>query len=124
MKLLQCRHRKQSLSVKFVSAILGPKMAAPILRTPGKNAFFSDRRKKNLRTMRSKSKLLLLHAAGREPTGEEEGARIRAATHRARNGREAGRAAGARDGRMRKDSGAGRDGPREPQDQKSPKRMK
>ena len=28
------------MSVKFVSAILGPEMAAPILWTPGKNAFF------------------------------------------------------------------------------------
>ena len=28
------------VSVKFVSAILGPEMAAPILWTPGKNAFF------------------------------------------------------------------------------------
>ena len=28
------------MSVKFVSVILGPEMAAPILWTPGKNAFF------------------------------------------------------------------------------------
>ena len=28
------------MSVKFVSAILGPEMGAPILWTPGKNAFF------------------------------------------------------------------------------------
>ena len=28
------------MSVKFASAILGPEMAAPILWTPGKNAFF------------------------------------------------------------------------------------
>ena len=28
------------MSIKFVSAILGPEMAAPILWTPGKNAFF------------------------------------------------------------------------------------
>ena len=28
------------MSVKFVSAILGPEMTAPILWTPGKNAFF------------------------------------------------------------------------------------
>ena len=28
------------VSVKFVSAILGPEMGAPILWTPGKNAFF------------------------------------------------------------------------------------
>ena len=28
------------VSVKFVSAILGPEMAAPILWAPGKNAFF------------------------------------------------------------------------------------
>ena len=28
------------MSVKFVSAILGPEMAAPFLWTPGKNAFF------------------------------------------------------------------------------------
>ena len=28
------------MSVKFVSAILGPEMAAPILWAPGKNAFF------------------------------------------------------------------------------------
>ena len=35
------RERKILLvSVKFVSAILGPEMAAPILWTPGKNAFF------------------------------------------------------------------------------------
>ena len=32
--------RKILVSVKFVSAILGPEMAAPILWTPGKNAFF------------------------------------------------------------------------------------
>ena len=32
--------RKIPVSVKFVSAILGPEMAAPILWTPGKNAFF------------------------------------------------------------------------------------
>ena len=32
--------RKTLVSVKFVSAILGPEMAAPILWTPGKNAFF------------------------------------------------------------------------------------
>ena len=30
--------RKILLSVKFLSAILGPKMAAPILWAPGKNA--------------------------------------------------------------------------------------
>ena len=30
--------RKILVSVKFVSAILGPEMAAPILWTPGKNA--------------------------------------------------------------------------------------
>ena len=36
-----CNVRKiLSVSVKFVSAILGPEMAAPILWTPGKNAFF------------------------------------------------------------------------------------
>ena len=34
------RVRKILVSVKFVSAILGPEMAAPILWTPGKNAFF------------------------------------------------------------------------------------
>ena len=34
------RIRKILVSVKFVSAILGPEMAAPILWTPGKNAFF------------------------------------------------------------------------------------
>ena len=28
------------MSVKFVSAILGPEMGAPILVMPGKNAFF------------------------------------------------------------------------------------
>ena len=28
------------MSVKFASAILGPEMGAPILWTPGKNAFF------------------------------------------------------------------------------------
>ena len=28
------------VSVKFVSAILGPEMGAPVLWTPGKNAFF------------------------------------------------------------------------------------
>ena len=28
------------MSVKFVSAILGPEMGAPILWTPGENAFF------------------------------------------------------------------------------------
>ena len=32
--------RKILVSVKFVSAILGPEMGAPILWTPGKNAFF------------------------------------------------------------------------------------
>ena len=32
--------RKIPVSVKFVSAILGPETAAPILWTPGKNAFF------------------------------------------------------------------------------------
>ena len=32
--------RKILMSVKFLSAILGPEMAAPILWTPGKNAFF------------------------------------------------------------------------------------
>ena len=32
--------RKVPVSVKFLSAILGPEMAAPILWTPGKNAFF------------------------------------------------------------------------------------
>ena len=32
--------RKILVSVKFVSAILGPEMAAPILWTPAKNAFF------------------------------------------------------------------------------------
>ena len=32
--------RKILVSVKFLSAILGPEMAAPILWTPGKNAFF------------------------------------------------------------------------------------
>ena len=32
--------RKILVSVKFVSAILGPGMAAPILWTPGKNALF------------------------------------------------------------------------------------
>ena len=32
--------RKILVSVKFFSAILGPEMAAPILWTPGKNAFF------------------------------------------------------------------------------------
>ena len=32
--------RKILVSVKFVSAILGPDMGAPILWTPGKNAFF------------------------------------------------------------------------------------
>ena len=32
--------RKILVSVKFVSAILGPEMAAPILRTRGKIAFF------------------------------------------------------------------------------------
>ena len=32
--------RKILVSVKFVSAILGPEIAAPILWTPGKNAFF------------------------------------------------------------------------------------
>ena len=34
------RFRKILVSVKFVSAILGPEMGAPILWTPGKNAFF------------------------------------------------------------------------------------
>ena len=37
---LVSRVRKILVSVKFVSAILGPEMAAPILWTPGKNAFF------------------------------------------------------------------------------------
>ena len=39
---MQCnaKVRKILVSVKFVSAILGPEMAAPILWTPGKNAFF------------------------------------------------------------------------------------
>ena len=32
--------RKILVSVKFVSAILGPEMAAPILRTPGKMRSF------------------------------------------------------------------------------------
>ena len=32
------RFRRILVSVKFVSAILGPEMAAPILWTPGKNA--------------------------------------------------------------------------------------
>ena len=32
--------RKILVSVKFVSAILGPEMAAPILWTPGKMRFF------------------------------------------------------------------------------------
>ena len=32
--------RKTLVSVKFLSAILGPEMAAPILWAPGKNAFF------------------------------------------------------------------------------------
>ena len=32
--------RKILVSVKFVSAILGPEMGAPILWTPGKTAFF------------------------------------------------------------------------------------
>ena len=32
--------RKILVSVKFVSTILGPEMAAPILWTPGKNVFF------------------------------------------------------------------------------------
>ena len=32
--------RKILVSVKFVSAILGPEIGAPILWTPGKNAFF------------------------------------------------------------------------------------
>ena len=32
--------RKILVSIKFVSAILGPETAAPILWTPGKNAFF------------------------------------------------------------------------------------
>ena len=32
--------RKIPVSVKFVSAILGPEMGVPILWTPGKNAFF------------------------------------------------------------------------------------
>ena len=32
--------RKILVSVKFVSAILGPEMGAPILWTPGKSAFF------------------------------------------------------------------------------------
>ena len=32
--------RKILVSVKFVSAILGPEMAAPIVWTPGQNAFF------------------------------------------------------------------------------------
>ena len=32
--------RKILVSVKFVSAILGPEMGAPILWTLGKNAFF------------------------------------------------------------------------------------
>ena len=32
--------RKILVSVKFLSAILGPEMGAPILWTPGKNAFF------------------------------------------------------------------------------------
>ena len=34
------KFRKILVSVKFVSAILGPEMGAPILWTPGKNAFF------------------------------------------------------------------------------------
>ena len=34
------KFRKIPVSLKFVSAILGPEMAAPILWTPGKNAFF------------------------------------------------------------------------------------
>ena len=34
----QAKIRKILVSVKFVSAILGPEMAAPILWTPGKNA--------------------------------------------------------------------------------------
>ena len=32
--------RKTLVSIKLLSAILGPEMAAPILWTPGKNAFF------------------------------------------------------------------------------------
>ena len=32
--------RKDLVSVKLLSAILGPEMGAPILWTPGKNAFF------------------------------------------------------------------------------------
>ena len=32
--------RKVLVSVKLLSAILGPEMGAPILWTPGKNAFF------------------------------------------------------------------------------------
>ena len=37
---IQKSPRRLLVSVKFVSAILGPDMAAPILWAPGKNAFF------------------------------------------------------------------------------------
>ena len=38
--LREGKFRKILVSIKFVSASLGPEMAAPILWTPGKNAFF------------------------------------------------------------------------------------
>ena len=37
---LESFFRKIPVSVKFLSAVLRPEMAAPILWTPGKNAFF------------------------------------------------------------------------------------